>query len=262
MDLAVKNNNESPIALALKSETISEQHIEDVADMLSQTYFTAGQKIDTPDLVALAGALYAEVKEYFPFLKIGELRIALQAGVRGSYGEYYGLNIKSIHGWIKAYQVSEVRSQKLRELKKEIKPPKVDKEKVRRDYWEHVLKQVKNFKETGKIDISIPRLMATEFWHNQLLRPTKDEMEEYKQKAVYELEKRKDAVQKALSKKEYQEFQALSALIEGFNAGQVTEQQDALIKSKAAELCLLDYFKKISIEEFEERVAAILNNPF
>jgi hypothetical protein len=262
MDLVLKTNSVSPIELALKSETITEQHLGDMVDMLSQTYFTAGQKIDTQDLVAISGSLYDEVKTYFPFLKIGELKIALQAGVRGSYGEYYGLNIKSIYGWIKAYQVSEVRASKLKQLKAKSAPAKVDKEKIRAEYWQHVLGQVRKFKETGKIDIPIPRLMATEFWHNQLLRPTKDELEDYKERAVYELEKRKNAVQKALSKKEYQEFQALSALIEGFNAGQVTEQQDAIIKSKVAELCLLDYFRRISIEQFEEKVNTILTTPF
>lgn len=261
MDLAVKNI-ESPILLALKSETVSDNHSQEIVGMLTQTYFTAGQKIELPDLIALAGALFVEVQTYFPFLKIGELRIALQAGVRGSYGEYFGLNIKTFHGWIRAYQVSEIRKAKLNDLKAEKKPVKINKEQIRYEYWCHVFGQVKKFKETGKIDIANPLLMFREFWNCQMLRPTKEQAEDYKKKAVFELDKRRALVKKALTKKEFQEYQALSAIVEGFNADQLTKEQDGVIKSKAAELCLLDYFRSVTIEQFEESINQTLTTPF
>lgn len=262
MDLAVKNNNESHIMLALKSEVVSEHHSGEIVDIISQTFFTAGQKIDLNDTTALAVALYAEVRQYFPFLKIGELRIAMQAGVRNSYGEYFGLNIKTFHGWIRAFQISDVRKSKLNELKAENKPVKIDKERIRYEYWCKVFEQVKIFKETGKIEILNPLLMFREFWNCKLLLPTKDEAEEYKHRAVYELDKRREMVKKALTKKEYQEYQELSAIVEGFSQDCLTKEQDGIVKSKAAELCLLDYFRNVSIEEFETKVNQILTTPF
>lgn len=262
MDLAVKHNNDSPIMLALKSDVVSEHHTGEIVDIITTTFYTAGQKTDENDVAALALSLYAEVRQYFPFLKIGELRIAMQAGVRNSYGEYFGLNIKTFHGWIRAYQVSDVRKAKLNELKSDKKPVKINKEQIRYEYWCTVYEQVKKFKETGKIEILNPLLMFREFWNCKLLLPTKDEAEEYKQRAVYELDKRRGVVKKALTKKEYQEYQALSAIVEGFNQDSLTKEQDGVIKSKAAELCLLDYFRIVTIEQFEELVNNILSTPF
>lgn len=264
--LAVKQPDTSPIMLALKSEGIlkdfqPEQATDKIIDMLSAIFLTAGQKIEPEDLAALGQLVYVEVEKFFPFLKIGELRIALEAGVRGSYGEYFGINIKTIHGWVKAFQVSEIRKAKLNDLKAENKPVKINREKIRYDYWCHVYNQLIVFKETGKIEIGNPIMMFREFWHCQLLRPTTEQVEDYTQQAVYELDKRRAVIKKSLTKKEYQAYQAISAIVEGFNAGQVTKEQDAVIKSKAAELCLLDYFRSVSIEEFETKVNQILTTP-
>lgn len=258
-----KIENEGTLLIALKSTRILDMQkqaaTERISEMLTQVYYAAGQKLDGKDLSLLTQAVHLEVKNYFNFLRIEELRIALNEGVRGQYGEYFGINIKTIHGWIRSYQVSENRKQKLKELKTQTDDFKHDLNKVKADYWNYIIESVNRFKNGSKMEITNPLMMFREFWNNGLLKPTKDEVDEFKQRAVYELEKRRDLVKKALSPKEYREYHSLSAIIKGFEEDKLTKEQDTIIKSKAAELCLIDYFEKLDFEKFNEQVNAIIN---
>lgn len=256
-----KIEQEGTLLAALKSTRIldiqKQSATERISEMLTQVYYAAGQKLDGKDLSLLTQAVYLEVKNYFSFLRIEELQIALNEGVRGKYGEYFGINIKTIHSWVRAFQVSESRKQKLKELKNETTDFKPDLNKVKVEYWNYILEQVKCFKSGSEMQITNPLMMFREFWSNGLLKPTKEEAEEFKQRAIYELEKRRDMVKKALTRKEYNEYHSLSAIITGFEQDKLTAQQDKIIKSKAAELCLIDYFEKLDFEKFEAQVSEI-----
>lgn len=259
-----KIEHEGTLLAALKSTRIldlqKQAATERISEMLTQVYYTAGQKLEGKDLSLLTQALYLEVKNYFSFLRIEELKIALNEGVRGQYGEYFGINIKTIHNWVRAYQVSENRKQKLKELKAETSDYKPDLNAIKCEYWNYILMQLKRFKNGGQMEITNPLMMFREFWNNDLLKPTKEEAEEFKQQAVYELEKRRDLVQKALTRKEYNEYHSLSEIVKGFEEDKLTKEQDTIIKSKAAELCLMDYFRKIDIETFKTQVNKIINS--
>jgi hypothetical protein len=55
-----------------------------------------------------------EIKRYFINLKIDELDLCFQNGVRKVYGEYFGLNIVTFHQWIKSFMAEEKRLQAIK----------------------------------------------------------------------------------------------------------------------------------------------------
>lgn len=114
----------------------------DIIKILSKTYLDSGKIIDTKELLSLSGGVLNEVKRYFPNLKVGELDLCFQNGVRGQYGENFGLNIVTFHKWIKAYLNEEKRAEALkikntpqREPKKEY--TEADKLRIREDFIQY-----------------------------------------------------------------------------------------------------------------------------
>ena len=147
MNLVVKTNDvmlqalTSTKILEMPKETVVNQ----IYDMLTKAYYDSGIQSPAPkDLVLLSKAIHDEIKAYFSFLRIDELRICLANGIRGEYGEFYGINIKSIHSWIRAYQISEKRRFKLNELKSE-QPIEVDKAKIEKEYWTSIRSKFEKF---------------------------------------------------------------------------------------------------------------------
>lgn len=86
----------------------------DIIKILSKTYLDSGKIIDTKELLSLSGGVLNEVKRYFPNLKVGELDLCFQNGVRKQYGEYFGLNIVTFHQWIKSYMAEDKRAEAIK----------------------------------------------------------------------------------------------------------------------------------------------------
>ena len=84
-----------------------------VIKALAKTYIDSGKVIETKELLSLSNGVINEVKRYFASLKIDELDLCFQNGVRKQYGEYFGLNIVTFHQWIKSYILEEKRIEAL-----------------------------------------------------------------------------------------------------------------------------------------------------
>ncbi len=76
-----------------------------------QTVFTiCGQKIESEnDLALYAQEFYTQLMERYPRISPEEIQIALKNGVYDEYGKYYGLNVKTFIGFVKAYLFSADR---------------------------------------------------------------------------------------------------------------------------------------------------------
>lgn len=103
----------SGIQEALRSESIRKSSDRDLNNTLVAVYARAamitGQTPDEKEVQFLVSSLQEILRRDFPSLRIDELAIAVERGVTGHYGEYYGVNVASFVKFIKAYLQSEER---------------------------------------------------------------------------------------------------------------------------------------------------------
>jgi hypothetical protein len=64
-----------------------------------------------------AKSLKNDIREYFSSIRIDEISLAVKNGIRNYYGEFYGINVSSIHGFIRSYKHSAERSEAIRKQK-------------------------------------------------------------------------------------------------------------------------------------------------
>jgi hypothetical protein len=110
MNLIKQNNH---YLTALNSKLIVDMQQNELKDRviktLAKTYIDCGKVIESKELISLSNGVINEIKRYFINLKIDELDLCFQNGVRKVYGEYFGLNIVTFHQWIKSFMAEEKR---------------------------------------------------------------------------------------------------------------------------------------------------------
>lgn len=115
MNLIKQNNH---YLTALNSKLIVDMQQTELKDRviktLAKTYIDCGKVIESKELMSLSNGVINEIKRYFINLKIDELDLCFQNGVRKQYGEYFGLNIVTFHQWIKSYMAEEKRAEALK----------------------------------------------------------------------------------------------------------------------------------------------------
>ena len=105
--------NDNHYLTALNSKLIVDMQQAELKDrvikVLAKTYIDCGKVIESKELISLSNGVINEIKRYFINLKIDELDLCFQNGVRKVYGEYFGLNIVTFHQWIKSFMAEEKR---------------------------------------------------------------------------------------------------------------------------------------------------------
>lgn len=92
------------------SEMVSEELLERISKLLPQTYILVGfQMPQLNDLTVVGTKLCSELLESFPTLTYGEVALCFELGVKGEYGDFMGLNIRTYIRWLKAYKQSDFR---------------------------------------------------------------------------------------------------------------------------------------------------------
>lgn len=89
--------------------------------MLTRMHDMAGQKVDANNLKLLVRELMRDMDTRYKLLTMEEVETIIGNGVRGDYGDFYGLSVASISKWFKAYIDSgahnEYLASKVTELK-------------------------------------------------------------------------------------------------------------------------------------------------
>lgn len=113
--------------LAIRQDRISagKNSAKDLAVIIGGVYAQAGQAILPNELASMAKAVFRDIQSRFSALTIEEIRIALDNGIRGDYGAFYGLNVITFNNWLKAYKQSDERYKAIKniEMKKNALPP-------------------------------------------------------------------------------------------------------------------------------------------
>lgn len=83
-----------------------------VNQILLQTYVLLGFAPPREnDLGILIAKLSADLQESYPSLTLQEVALCFELGAKGEYGDFMGLNMRTITRWLKAYKTSDLRYQ-------------------------------------------------------------------------------------------------------------------------------------------------------
>lgn len=119
MELQIVEQNK--LVVAMQSPMIRNSDDKGITDALGKAVVKAfqdtGQRIDEADQTYLKSALLTEARRY-PNLRIEEIPVAIERGVRREYGDYFGINVVSISGFFRGYLASQERSEAAKELNK------------------------------------------------------------------------------------------------------------------------------------------------
>lgn len=75
-----------------------------------------GQVITKEDAAFISRNLCDVVTRHYPNVRVDEIPVAIERGVLGDFGEYFGLNVASFTKFIKAYMESQVRIEAAKKL--------------------------------------------------------------------------------------------------------------------------------------------------
>ncbi len=107
-------NTEERLQLVLQQPAINELNANVVSDkmvdIISQCAMLMGFKVpESRELTLMAGKVTADLYESYPFLRLGEISICFELGAKGQFGEYFGLNWRTITKWLRGYQQCDLR---------------------------------------------------------------------------------------------------------------------------------------------------------
>lgn len=74
--------------------------------MITRMHDMAGQKVDNANLKLIVRELMRDLETRYKLLSMEEVETIIGNGIRGDYGEYYGLSVASISKWFKSYMDS------------------------------------------------------------------------------------------------------------------------------------------------------------
>jgi hypothetical protein len=112
----VRAKFEKPKAADLPRKDAKKEIAKLLTNLLVDAGYTDSQ--DEKIIIHLTNSLYEDMTTRHKHLTLGELKIALNEGVRGNYGEFKGINITTISFWIKSFEASEYRKNSLQHFNK------------------------------------------------------------------------------------------------------------------------------------------------
>jgi hypothetical protein len=87
-----------------------------IAVIVEKIFVLAGQTPEKRDIVVICIEIASDLKKRYKNMTLSEVDYALNCGVRGDYGEYYGINVVSINKWLKTYYNSDERREAQRSI--------------------------------------------------------------------------------------------------------------------------------------------------
>lgn len=112
------------IQRVINQETIShitsERLINAVGEILKNSYLLAGFNVPgDKDLAIITAKLASDLAESYGYLTLGEIELCFELGLKNIYGEYHGINMRSITRWLQSYKTSELRYNALKKKQQE-----------------------------------------------------------------------------------------------------------------------------------------------
>jgi len=142
---------------ASQSETVLEAIAKDgkeLTSIISSNFNALGRVCTGEELTVLTQVLIDDILTDFPKLTIEELKIATRKGIRGEFGEFFGLNAVSYHFFIKSFLNGEKRAEAILKQIEHLAEQKRVKSaeeiaQIEKEFWENETKRISEFKKTG-----------------------------------------------------------------------------------------------------------------
>jgi hypothetical protein len=101
-----------------------------------------GINMDVEDMNYLKRSITDDILRDFPTLTLQDITLCFSMGVRGNLGEYFGINVVSLYGWLKKYK-EELIPEAMGEVKRHLPPveleePKIDHKQLDLDKIENI----------------------------------------------------------------------------------------------------------------------------
>ena len=158
--------------------------------ILLQTYALVGFKPPSEhDLGLLIAKVATDLQESYPSLTLQEVELCFELGAKGEYGDFMGLNLRTITRWLKTYQTSELRYRAIVERERQAQaalPPVSDiyKEEHERTYLLRVFEQ---YRAGYPLDRLYPARVYRSLQERGIIRNTAEEKwEAMRQAAGYQ----------------------------------------------------------------------------
>lgn len=99
---------------------ITLQFVQEINLIMSGLYIISGiKKVNEQDALINARLVAEEIVNNYARLELDEIAFALQEGAKGRYGDYQGINLKSVIGWLDAYLKSPERLVRMEHARQE-----------------------------------------------------------------------------------------------------------------------------------------------
>ena len=141
----VSNKNRS---VYQANSSVSIKNIEDknivvnsIHQAVNRTVADKGVNMQVEDLDYLKKSITDDVIKDFPTLTLQDIVLCFTMGVRGNLGEYFGINVVSLYGWLKKYK-EEVIPEAIGEVKRHLPPVQLEEPKI--DYRQLDLEKANN----------------------------------------------------------------------------------------------------------------------
>lgn len=186
-----------------------------------------------------------DIQTRFPLLELPEIKKAFDDGVRGLYGEYFGISVLTINKWLKSYMDSGAHQEYIASKVKELKLLLPEKTKPTDEEIDEMIRSgladcFETYKATGKaIDYGSVRIDY--LLRKKIIIPSKEEREEYKQQAREMLLSDANAKRESINRIERNEANLeLTELLQA-------DDKNAKIQTLAKNLCLMEFFEDLII---------------
>lgn len=173
-----------------KSTKISEISIEEInnklLDIVMTVYVVAGQHgtASDADIKVISSIFAKDLQSTYKNLTMLEVEEFMNRGVRGAFGEYFGLSILSFNNWAKAFinlpdRADAIRNGHLLSLPK---PEKPSDEQLKKIADESIAAMISHYKRTGEV-LNLNNSNFRTLWDRKEIRFDDIKKKEYLDKA-------------------------------------------------------------------------------
>lgn len=199
-ETAIMQAQNSPTILSLQKNEIKAQ----INGYILKAFTDAGVNINGQTssdkertILILSDSVSDDMMHYFKTLTIQEIGLAIQNGIRGEYGDFYGINVKTIHQFCKAFRDSFERNETMRKVKQQTEPDeqKLSQAEIDKIMIPACIDAFKKYKETNElIDFggakftylkSIGLISLTPERQTEIMEQAKKEQAEESNKAIF-----------------------------------------------------------------------------
>lgn len=257
MEIEKYNNQANLIVKALNSPII--RKVEEpilrlvVSRAIAKAIADTGQSKEDTDIDYLIGTIPFEVQKQVPNIRLDEIPIAINNGIFGHYGKYFGINVLTIVSFCQHYLESESRKKEAQKLLIESTPTKPipSPKEVQKSIKEAIVRAYKEFTEKGFYEDYGNFIYDKMDEMGLISLSTSRKLEIYNQAQVSINNKKRP--QKSANRQQYKELTSMLVLVNDANS--VLGQN--IIKTEAKKIALQVVFSDFS--EVETDINELVN---